>query len=534
MNFKRFHESRNLFDINSVTLGKWYTNSGTLQSQPYGAISAMQEVTAEKYTIKWYGFKTYSVSYIWFDSNKDFISRTHHGGSGGLSDMYTDTVPSNAVYFILQMSNGTDTSNPITIEQLETYRTMLNVGSAALPYEPYSSEVWHDTPHYIMGTSTDTITTLPADIYPTGTTATVGLKGQMEQNGTPTPSSPITPSETGDLTGNVMTSPSASTETKNDITCTCDGNGKITLHGTASASTQFTLTVPTFTIPVSVGRGGNGTFSMFNTFTSSSTVIVFYNGTTKVDYWSFSQVNRTSTSYSQMGGKQVTSMRLNIEAGATVNGQFSLMFTDDGQLPNNFEPYGYKIPISSAGQTTPVYLGEMETTRRIKKLVLTGNETFYRDRERTGSWRFYSSPLVSTSYNLSICSHFVYIGTSGVNDTDDIGFSIFNKSQFGCRCPKSIANTVNEFKAWLASQYAAGTPVCVWYVLATPETAVVNEPLRKIGNYADEVSGITIPTTAGANTISIGTTLQPSEATVNYHGWHPVQSAHEVENGQWD
>ena len=133
--------TENWFDINSVTLGKWYTNSGTLQSQPYGAISVMQEVTAEEYTIKWYGFKPYSVSYVWFDSNKDFISRTHHGGYDGISDMYTDTVPSNAVYFILQMSNGTDTSNPITIEQLETYQTMLNAGSTALPYEPWGFKI---------------------------------------------------------------------------------------------------------------------------------------------------------------------------------------------------------------------------------------------------------------------------------------------------------------------------------------------------------------------------------------------------------
>ena len=58
---------------------------------------------------------------------------------------------------------------------------------------------WTDTPNYIMGTSTDTITTLPIVIYTNDTTATVGLKGNMEQSGTPTPDSPIQPQETGDL-----------------------------------------------------------------------------------------------------------------------------------------------------------------------------------------------------------------------------------------------------------------------------------------------------------------------------------------------
>lgn len=48
---------------------------------------------------------------------------------------------------------------------------------------------WDDTPHYIHNTSTDTITT-PAVLYPTDTTATVGLKGQAsQQSGTTTVSS---------------------------------------------------------------------------------------------------------------------------------------------------------------------------------------------------------------------------------------------------------------------------------------------------------------------------------------------------------
>ena len=261
---------------------------------------------------------------------------------------------------------------------------------------------WTDTPNYIMGTSTDTITTLPTYIYTNDATATVELKGQMEQNGTPTPDSPIIPSECGDLE----------------------------------------------TVGVKAGQ--------------------------------------------------------------------------------------YKIPISSAGQTTTVYLGEVETTRKIKKLVLTGSEIFYRDKEREGSWRFYSNRLVSANYNLSICSHFVNIGTSGVDNTDNIGFSLFNASQFGCRCPKSVANTVNEFKAWLANQYAAGTPITVWYILAEPTTGIVNEPLRKIGDYADIVSGITIPTIAGANTIDVDTTLKPSEVSVNYKGWHPVSALHKFNGTSWD
>lgn len=56
-----------------------------------------------------------------------------------------------------------------------------------------ASDTWVDS-HYIMGTSTDTITTLPAVIYPNAATATVGLKGQTsQQSGTTTvPSKSVT------------------------------------------------------------------------------------------------------------------------------------------------------------------------------------------------------------------------------------------------------------------------------------------------------------------------------------------------------
>ena len=37
-------------------------------------------------------------------------------------------------------------------------------------------------------------------------------------------------------------------------------------------------------------------------------------------------------------------------------------------------------------------------------------------------------------------------------------------------------STTEEFRAWLAAQYANGTPVTVWYALATPEETTVTVP----------------------------------------------------------
>ena len=264
---------------------------------------------------------------------------------------------------------------------------------------------WIDTPNYIHKTDTDTLATLPVMIYPNDTTATVGLKGNTVQNGTPTPDNPITPVSTGDL-----------------------------------------------------------------------------------------------------------------ETVGTKAGQ-------------------YKIPISSANTTTPVYLGEVETTRKIKKLVLTGEEKFIlKDRPDTANY-MYALRLYHKN-TIGVCSHLPY---TELYPRTFPGFRTDASMQLMYMCigpelqeAQPGGNTVEGFRYYLTAQYANGTPVTVWYVLAEPETAVVNEPLMKIGDYADEVSSISIPVTAGGDTLSVGTTVQPSEMTVNYKGWHPVSAVHECENGQWD
>ena len=274
-----------------------------------------------------------------------------------------------------------------------------------MSFKKRGSSKWTDTPNYIMGTSTDTITTLPADIYPTGTTAMVGLKGNMEQNGTPTPDNPVMPQETGDL-----------------------------------------------------------------------------------------------------------------ETTGEKAGQ-------------------YKIPISSAGQTTPVYLGEVETTRQIKKLVLTGKENWAYEATYT-RFKLILPDMIFLGIRTTpiLCSHYITIDDGRAlsnipNNAIYVGGTV-KATQILIKTDEY--NTESGFKGYLAQQYAAGTPVTVWYILAEPETAIVNGPLRKISDYADTVSGITIPTITGANTIDVDTTPKPSEVSVNYKGWHSIQSLHRFNGTSWD
>lgn len=191
----------------------------------------------------------------------------------------------------------------------------------------------------------------------------------------------------------------------------------------------------------------------------------------------------------------------------------------------------YKIPISSAGQTTNVYLGEVETTRKIRKIVLTGEES--------GTWAINPTiPSGNTFYNLhstifpnynpskiGYCTHFattpssaiegVYWGAN-INFITDLNDNI---------------DTPEKWKQYLADQYAADTPVTVWYILATEETGIVNEPIRKIGEYADSVTS-SIPVTINSDSVDITTTLKPSAVAAPSLSWGSGED-HKYSGGSW-
>lgn len=379
-----------------------------------------------------------------------------------------------------------------------------------------ASDTWVDS-HYIKGTDTDTITTLPAIIYPLAQTATIGLKGNTVQNGTPTPQNPIMPQGTGERTGNLYNI------NAKDVTNGYVNSAQLNQDGTMEAwnlseVTEYIELTPNETYRLSnIGSYNSLAYCIYDSDKQYITGEQYRGQTVKAinmpsngKYLRFSHV------------KSRTDTMLNL--GSTA-------------LP--YEPYGYKIPISSANTTTPVYLGEVETTRKITKLVLTGEEnTWAQSGSASNTFYFNVSGYLRQRINITICSHYTsQTNISGAAEMRDGNVSFYvNVGQpweyFYVR--DSNFATVADFKSYLAQQYANGTPVTIWYVLATPTTGIVNEPLMKLGDYADSISGISIPTTAGANTLDVQTTLKPSEVTANYSGWHPVLAVHERDNGAWD
>ena len=420
----------------------------------------------------------------------------------------------------------------------------------------YNGSTWEHSLRKLT-TATDTLTTLPAVLYPTDTTATVGLKGNTIQSGTPTPDNPIMPRGTGNRTGNLwneegfsaiaITSTHAHTDTNTNGTTLSTTIGKETIitqskypTGNAGYQNGFFFIDVDFSkyeigdkVTLSFDYICNEVHSIENQI---STVLYAGKGSNSIPVvlssgkWSVS--GRLTTVITVIAGMDpYVEVRL---CGNSITVKNIMLNTGSTALP--YEPFGVKIPISSAGQTSNIYLGEVETTRKIKKLVLTGTET----------WSTYSSGVVHQFYtqgnriggvaNSSAYSTIAPYGMTSDNRNGNYGcYTVTNGDEIAFQMYGSSVDipTQTKWEAYLAAQYAAGTPVTVWYVLATPETGIVNEPLMCIGDYADTVSGITIPTITGKDTFDVETTLKPSEVSLSYTGWHNA-TVKEWDGSQWN
>ena len=502
---KRFHVSKNLFSIDFThddysTLVYHYTISGLTPNNQYTCSSNFVQ--------------SGSSASIWFGGTST--------GTNGVSDGNPKTMTSNAngeIDFYINHNTGNAYSQVVN----GTAWVMVNEGSTALPYEPYGN-TWQTKSPLKYGTSTDTLTTLPDDLYADGTAATVGFVGNMSQTGTPTPQNPIQPSETGERTGNLF---DISTVTLGKY---INSQGQ-EVESTASAN----ISKLNHTDYISVISGEPYIYNYEKGVAVSNTIALCWFDAQKLII-SRDTLNVTTDTYS-------------ISATAPNNAKYCIInFTgypvsnscltfNRGSTALPYEPHGYKIPISSANTTTPVYLGQVESTRQIKKLVLTGEESITRSGAISNCYYIsVSDYLYARATKIAICTHYeVQANVNGAAEMIDKRLSFYANqgtiSHIMYIRDASFA-TKEDLASYLAAQYAAGTPVTVWYVLAEPTTGIVNEPLRKIGDYADTVSGISIPTITGKDTFDVETTLKPSEVSLAYTGWHDA-SVKEWDGSEW-
>ena len=198
----------------------------------------------------------------------------------------------------------------------------------------------------------------------------------------------------------------------------------------------------------------------------------------------------------------------------------------------------YKIPILNNSQTTNIYLGETQTTRKIKKYVFTGEEniSLYSASATRIGFYYNRSDAILNGRITGICSHFKPQASPASSTIDGITFGANDINFYFTFSADSVStysltDTIS-IKAWLATQYTNQTPVTIWYVLATEETGLINEPIRKIGDYADSVAAASIPTNSGSQTFNVNTALKPSSVSLTYTGWH-THSDKQYSGGSW-
>ena len=320
--------------------------------------------------------------------------------------------------------------------------------------------------------------------------------GNEQQTGTPTPTVPITPEECGEKTGNLF-------DTSTDVNDGYIDNAYLRPDGSVSRE-QSQWYVSCY---IKVIAGETYTYTP-NHAVPTNPSICYYDDTKTYVATLGAAYGRTFTVPSG-----VSFVRFSVNK----SGYNIMLNTGNTALP--YEPFGYKIPITLAGQTHNIYLSEPlrkigdygdtveqdgTVTRRIKKLELTGIEDWQLHSSGNGLFTLSTADYLKVlNIDMEICSHYKSINsvgnyaTVGDCETAFYGGTAVAKVLY---IKDTDFETATNFKTFLADEYAAGHPVTVWYVLANSVTETVTVP--------------TLTPTKGSNTLSIGTTLQPSEVSI--------------------
>lgn len=175
----------------------------------------------------------------------------------------------------------------------------------------------------------------------------------------------------------------------------------------------------------------------------------------------------------------------------------------------------YKLPLASAGQNVDIYLGESQTTRRIKKIK--ARDIIWNDGTSAG-YRFYRGTLSIAKiagFGTDTLISNKYKSSTTRNNMSDCEIASYNATT-------TLDIVVRDDRYSSASDWLlANGDTDIYYVLATEEIGTLNEPLRKIGNYVDAIdsaqTSAQIPTSAGSTTISwAGEGLAPSQVELEY------------------
>ena len=323
--------------------------------------------------------------------------------SGSDSNAKTELIGySGEVRVYVEVRSGTTVTNLTLYPQLE-------VGSEATAYEPYQGE---------------TITSDEVELY--GDAHTVG------KNLIPTMDEPLS---------------------ANGITCTVNVDGSITLNGTATE--QTIITISDFCL-------AKGDYVLSSGAALPTTVTIYACKKSTPTSWLGFVNTAAPVKAISLASQEFVEYRIMITRG-TVSNLTVYPQLEAGSEATAYEPYQGMTTALEDGDSLDLATGEV--VRRWKRLELDGTEAWtLQSVNEYGVANFNTAISVSSDFRAGcMCTHYVTQYTAIAN-TQDRGIYLSNVRSLFIR--ETAYTTVEEFKAWLASQKEAGTPVTVLYKIA--------------------------------------------------------------------
>ena len=431
------------------------------------------------------------------------------------------------------MANKTINKLSIYIPQGASYNGTISfmiseTGQIETAYEPYGN-TWNTKSYAKSISGEQTYTKFPIVLRTTEQSIPIwSMDGNTKTSGTASPQNPVDVNGVGVRTKNLLDY-SFVTSTRY-VTVTPITNG-INLAGTYFAEINIALEVGTtyyMSWAENIISGSVNTMwrvqytdDTYSTFINSGVAFTPEKEIAKVLFY----VNSTNTQASV----DITNLMLNT-----------------GTAPLPYEPHGYKIPLSSNGTAlSPMYLTEQlmkiddtadslvstgTATYQIGSYELTGQENWYIYEAAAATpypiYQFYTSGLNlnGNSGESAYCTIAPYGFTTSTRQNGEYGaYMVSSGADIGLQMygSKSQFPDVTAWQTYLQQQYANGTPVTVWYILATPTTETVTVP--------------SIPTTSGLNTIDVNTSVKPSKMSLTYDGYkicRPKKKSANLSNNQ--
>lgn len=196
---------------------------------------------------------------------------------------------------------------------------------------------------------------------------------------------------------------------------------------------------------------------------------------------------------------------------------------EEGSTATTYEPYREPITTPIYYLSEPLQIGETlssDGTRDVKwdKIVLTGNEAIEAHKtfnDGSISIRIPTEPAKNDS--MLYCSHLTYVTFSALFSEKKQGMSTHNRDVVSnIYCLLNGFTTLSQYKEFFTNQYDNGTPVTVYYQLATPTTETIEVPQIPTFRNTPTIRGI-------MTSLSVDTTIKPTATNVSFRSTNKYQ-----------